>query len=327
MNIAIVTGSRAERGLMEGLCTKLLQENDIEVFDIEMKLDIAFVGYNDDPGDRQAGRMQSTIYAMREHIGYTRKPYDYAILPGDRYEMIAAGIALHMLKIPCVHIFGGYVTEGSQDDAWRHCLTKLSQLHFVENEECRQRVIQLGEHPDTVHNVGMIGCDFSDIEADSTYDYIVIYHPETLGETDVEPLKHIFWDRSKVLWIKPNSDPDREKANIDGAVHNYFAVRDDIPRKQFLSYLKGAKAIIGNSSAGIREAPMLGTPAVNIGDRQQGRTGIGVYHARNNITSISVALKWALKYGGGYVNHDGTDEIVRILNEWKPRIRKRFYDI
>ena len=305
MNIAIVTGSRAERGLMEGLVEKL-GAWPIVVTPTE---------------GTHIQQMWNAMHWARVEVS-NRKP-DFAILPGDRYEMVAAGIALHMLKVPCVHIFGGYVTEGSQDDAWRHCLTKLSQLHFVETEECRRRVIQLGEHPDTVYNVGMIGCDFSDIEADSTYDYIVIYHPETLGETDVEPLKKVMSGK-KALWFTPNSDPGTYSIR---SLSGEWNALENLPRKQFLSYLKGAKAIIGNSSAGIREAPMLGTPCVNIGDRQQGRTGIGVYHARNNITSITVALKWALKYAGGYFNYDGTDEIVRILNEWKPTIRKRFYDM
>ena len=310
MNIAIVTGSRAEWGLVAPLATELGA----------VKIDVSC--WRNDMTHIE--RMQE---AMRVIQVKSRWEFDYAILAGDRYEMVAAGIALNMLKVPCVHIFGGYVTEGSQDDAWRHCLTKLSQLHFVENEECRQRVIQLGEHPDTVHNVGMIGCDFSDIEADSTYDYIVIYHPETLGETDVMPLKEAMHGKL-CLWFTPNNDPDTFVMN--GYQGEFWAITDNLPRRQFLSYLKGAKAIVGNSSAGIREAPAMGTPCVNIGDRQKGRwiNRVGVVSCDNNAESIISHLKQAEKEGqfiSGY-NEDGTDKIVEILKAWTPHIRKGFYD-
>jgi len=317
MNIAIVTGSRAEWGLMEPLAEKL----EARKIDISYERGLAVLGGAVD-------HMQCAGMWLVEDLNEHGRP-DFVILPGDRYEMVAAGLALHMLKVPCVHIFGGYVTEGSQDDAWRHCLTKLSQLHFVENEECRQRVIQLGEHPDTVHNVGMIGCDFSDIEADSTYDYIVIYHPETLGETDPEPIFNVMCNKN-TLFFTPNNDPGNYgiTEELKASVKATFV--DNLPRRQFLSYLKGAKAIVGNSSAGIREAPAMGTPCVNIGDRQKGRwiNRVGVVSCDNNAESIISHLKQAEKEGqfiSGY-NEDGTDKIVEILKAWTPNTRKGFYD-
>ncbi len=207
---------------------------------------------------------------------------DWLIVLGDRFEVFSVVATAHTLGIPVAHISGGEVTTGSLDDGWRHCITKLSYLHFVYAEEYRKRVVQLGEHPDRVFNVGHIGLEdvhqFKHI-ARNPY-YVVMWHPETTrnskeqGEDLGVLLAFLAEIDGHLVFFTSQGDSGSRKINkeikrfCEKPGRTYTV---NLDRELFLTILGGAKALIGNSSAGIYEAPAMGVPSINIGTRQQGR--------------------------------------------------------
>ena len=199
-------------------------------------------------------------------------------------------------KIPVAHLHGGEITEGAYDDAIRHAITKMSHLHFTSTEEYRKRVIQLGENPERVFNVGAIGIDNLKhlkllsrdvLERELQFllkeqTILVTYHPVTLDENDTrmqfQCLLNVLNDRQdiRIIFTLPNSDTggrviipmiqDFVKCNKDRAIA--FASLGSL---RYLSVLRCVSAVVGNSSSGIIEAPSFGIPTLNIGNRQKGR--------------------------------------------------------
>jgi len=205
---------------------------------------------------------------------------DCVIVLGDRWEILAASIAAHIHRIPISHLHGGEITAGATDEAWRHSITKMSSLHFTATETYRNRVIQLGEHPDTVFNVGALGTQglICRDKQPNNGKVVVLYHPETLHPNSITD----FWNIIEVLKeldLKPTlimSNADNGGHNINRIIEqqgygNLWEVFTSKHRDDFLSLLMGSDAIIGNSSAGIIEAPALGVPTINVGNRQKGR--------------------------------------------------------
>lgn len=221
---------------------------------------------------------------------------DIMITFGDRYEMMAAAVAAHLQRILIAHIHGGEVTEGAFDDAMRHAMTKLAHLHFTAATAYQNRVIQLGEHPDRVFNFGPPGLDALDhlqlrddtelqdfLEAPISRPFFLItLHPETLSPN---PPNHLVNALTSALEEFPhacfvftgvNADPGFNEIS-DGI--NQFAAKVGINAQtvlslgqtNYLSALRIADVVIGNSSSGLIEAPAMGTPSVNIGGRQNGR--------------------------------------------------------
>lgn len=219
---------------------------------------------------------------------------DILVILGDRFEMLAAAEAALVMRIPIAHLHGGEVTTGAFDDSIRHSITKMAHLHFVAAEEYARRVIQLGEEPDRVHCAGAPGLEFR--ESHMTRDelakaldfaldeplFLVTYHPETLSGADpadaAGALTHALDDfpEARVIITGVNADPANRK--LDAAFRTYsqtgtkwvLAV-SSLGRRRYTSALALASVVIGNSSSGLIEAPALGTPTVNIGDRQRGR--------------------------------------------------------
>jgi UDP-hydrolysing UDP-N-acetyl-D-glucosamine 2-epimerase len=214
-------------------------------------------------------------------------------------------------------LHGGEITEGAYDDAFRHAITKLSQLHFTSTEEYKNRLIQMGEQPHRVFNVGAIGIDNilnkkllskKDLEVNlgikfKKYNYQVTFHPETLGEIDVESQFKILLeaiekqsDVSFFVFTKSNADTDGRVINqmIDEFVSNNPSKAiafKSLGSLNFLSLVKVCDAIIGNSSSGIIEAPSLQTQTINIGDRQKGRIQAdSVINTRVEVEAISQAI-------------------------------------
>ena len=256
---------------------------------------------------------------------------DIVLVHGDRFETFGAAVAASIMNIVVAHIQGGEVT-GSIDESLRHAITKLAHIHFVSNEDAKTRVIKLGEDPKLVFNVG---CPMTDIlltmklidkkdafekiketfHNGSSYEpskpySIAIMHPVTTQYGhNIEPVRNMLRAIDSVglqtilLW--PNADAGarevvesikkfiREKTN---SVH--IDVFDNLPIRLFLSLLKNAALIIGNSSSAIREACYFGTPAVNIGSRQRGRTrGTNVIDANEDYENILQAVKRQLAHG------------------------------
>jgi UDP-N-acetylglucosamine 2-epimerase (non-hydrolysing)/GDP/UDP-N,N'-diacetylbacillosamine 2-epimerase (hydrolysing) len=314
-NICVVTGTRAEYGLLYWLMKEIQADTNLHLqlivtgmhlspefgltyktieedgFAIDAKVEMQL------SSDTPVGIAKSIGLGV---IGFAdaldRLKPDIMVVLGDRYEILAAAQAALVARIPAAHIHGGETTEGAIDESIRHAITKMSHLHFVAAEPYRTRVIQLGEHPDTVFNVGALGIenikrlqlpDKSQLEQSINFDlgtlcFLVTYHPATLGSTSPQFAMQALLDAldlypdAKIIFTKPNSDTDGRILGqmIDEyARHNKerVAVFTSMGQLRYLSALRFVDAVIGNSSSGIIEAPACNTPTVNIGDRQSGR--------------------------------------------------------
>ena len=197
-------------------------------------------------------------------------------------------VAAHTLKVPIAHIHGGEVTAGAIDDGFRHSITKMAYLHFTCAEDYRKRVIQLGEHPQRVFDVGCLG-----LEGIEKYKYtgkrrgyLVSIHPETLQDEKqynlVDDLLTSLADKSPLYFTKSHGDNgsriiNRKIVDFVGADNENRKLLN-LSRHNFLRLLARVKCLIGNSSAGILEAPSLGTSTINIGNRQDGEVKSRFYN-------------------------------------------------
>jgi UDP-hydrolysing UDP-N-acetyl-D-glucosamine 2-epimerase len=225
-----------------------------------------------------------------------RQKPDILVVLGDRFEILAAAQAAMIARIPIAHIHGGETTEGAIDEAIRHAITKMSHFHFTAAEPYRRRVIQLGETPERVLNYGAPGLDNlkkmkllnrASFEKAINFQlgklsFLVTYHPVTLSNTAPEKS---FQELLNAIGQFPEATIIFTKANADtsGRTINYniekYVEKNPVRAKVFtsmgqllyLSAIKNADVIIGNSSSGIVEVPAFHKPTVNIGKRQQGR--------------------------------------------------------
>jgi len=222
---------------------------------------------------------------------------DILVLLGDRYELLAiAGTAL-VMNIPVAHISGGDITEGAIDDQIRHAVSKLSTLHFPGNEESAKRLVRMGEDPNTVFNVGEPGLDsflYLDfisrtglaklLGLDENQKWVVCtYHPETKIETKinlfrVRSILEALMEFNDLQIIVSKANADNGGTQINELLSQYskkypekIILFDNLGQQKYLSLLKSAFFVIGNSSSAIVEAPVIPLPAINIGDRQSGR--------------------------------------------------------
>ena len=382
--ICVITGSRAEYGLFYPLLKEIKMDRSFRLqiiatgmhlspvfgstfkeiekdgFSITEKVDMRL---ND---DSPAGVTVSMGRGLAGFAGALKKlSPDLVLLLGDRFETFSAAAACHTARIPVAHFHGGELTSGAMDDAFRHCITKLSQLHFVSTEASRKRVIQLGESPSRVFNVGALGIDnirkmelFNRPELEKEIGFkfgvktiLVTFHPVTLESQSAEGqfkalLKALDGFRDGgIVFTAPNADADGRvilrlihayvKKNRGRAA--YFA---SLGTRKYLSVLKHSDVVLGNSSSGIIEAPSFGIPTVNIGDRQKGRVKPGsVIDCEPSAASISRALRKAFSpefrrkcsnmpnpYGDGNSARRALKEIKRYLS--KPcTLKKVFHDI
>ncbi|MHC8508119.1 MAG: UDP-N-acetylglucosamine 2-epimerase [Rhodospirillales bacterium] len=221
---------------------------------------------------------------------------DIAAVLGDRYEMLAAATAAMIMNIPVAHFGGGQVTENVIDERIRHALTKIAALHFTLVEPCRQRLIRMGERPETVHTIGAFGvdairgaeirtraetCARLGLEGEGPY-LIITLHPETAGGADpardaAEMLAALDSVKdARLVFTGQNADPGADA--IGRAVGAYVsanpgraALHASLGRDMYYSALAHAEAMVGNSSSAVNEAPSFKLGAVNIGGRQKGR--------------------------------------------------------
>ena len=264
-------------------------------------------------------------------IGFTKafakiKP-DLIIILGDRYEMLAAASAALYSNIAIAHIHGGENTEGAIDEAIRHSITKMSWFHFTATKKYRQRVIQLGESPSRVFNVGGLGVYaisktnfYSKKELEKKFsikfkkfNFLVTMHPVTLegkfSQTNITALLKVLknYKNSNIFFTMPNADKDNKiitkkiKKFVSENKKNSFFFKS-LGLKNYYSILKNIDAVIGNSSSGIIEAPSFKIATINIGDRQKGRiqaksiincnpTEKEIYNAIRKINSTSFKKK------------------------------------
>lgn len=315
MKICIATGTRAEYGLLKPLIEKINADNE---FTLQLLVTGAHLspefgltyrqieadGYEIDAkvemllsSDTAEGITKSMGLGM---IGYAdafkRLSPDLLVILGDRYEMLSIASTALIFRIPIAHIHGGELTEGAYDDAIRHAITKMSALHFTSTEAYRQRVIQLGEQPERVFNVGAIGLDNfqslqllskQELEEDlhitfHPYNYLVGFHPETLSDQSVEDqfeaLLQVIDTQTDSFFIFTKANADTNGRIINQIMEAYVkknpeksALFASLGSLRYLSVMKQVTAVVGNSSSGILEAPSANTATINIGDRQKGR--------------------------------------------------------
>lgn len=313
--IAVITGTRAEYGLLSWLMKEIQADPELELqvivtgahlspeFGLTWR-EIEADGFSIDArvemllsGDSPVAVTKSLGLGI---IGFADaldrlKPHMLVIL-GDRYEMVGAAAAASLAGVPVVHIHGGEITLGAYDDAFRHAITKMSSLHFVAREEYRRRVIQMGESPETVFTVGPACADAllrqplpTKEELESSLGIsledpllLVTYHPETRspvpsGKQITELLVALGGiPEATVIFTGANADTEgriinERAAEFCGACPGRRIFVQSLGRKRYWGALAVAGAVVGNSSSGILEAPLLGTPVVNIGRRQEGR--------------------------------------------------------
>lgn len=241
------------------------------------------------------------------------------VLLGDRYEMLGAAQASMLARIPIAHVHGGEATEGLIDEAIRHAITKMSHLHFVAAEAFRRRVIQLGETPERVWTVGATGLDNiaqmsrigrAELQADLGIElrspsFLVTHHPVTLQTGDPgAPMRTLLevldGFGGTIVITGVNADPGN--AALRQVVDRFAATRrervlaiESLGARRYLSLVATVDAVVGNSSSGLIEAPSLGTPTVDIGDRQRGRLyAPSVVHCNEDATDIRLAVEQVL---------------------------------
>ncbi|HOG41885.1 MAG TPA: UDP-N-acetylglucosamine 2-epimerase [Bacteroidales bacterium] len=382
--ICFVTGTRAEYGLLSRLM-RLVQGDStlqLQIIATNMHLspkfgetyrEIESDGFKIDKRvpiiDEQAEDSPvSTLMAMSRGlegfgIAYSELKPDIIIILGDRHEMLAAATAALISRIPIAHLHGGEVTEGAYDDAIRHSITKMSSLHFTSCEEYRKRVIQLGENPERVFNVGSIGVENikqiplmgkEELESSLNFKFndrtiLVTYHPETLegdSKTGIAELLAAVsqYPELRVIFTMPNSDTGHQP--IVQAIEEYVKQHPysskaftSLGVKRYLSALQYVKAVVGNSSSGIIEVPSFGIPTLNIGDRQKGRIASqSVVHCANDRESISKGIEHVLSPGhqtisansiNPYEKERCAETIYEIISSYDLQncINKSFYDL
>ncbi len=286
---------------------------------------------------------------------------DLLLLLGDRYEILATAQAAMIARVPVAHLCGGDITAGAIDDSMRHAITKLSHLHFVTNEHAARRVVQMGEAPDLIFVTGNPALDdlvsFDPLHRDQleaglglrlrSRNILVTYHPVTLAN---EPPEEAFTELLAALdalgpdvglvFTLPNADT-RGRLLIE-MTRRYVDRRENavahesLGQERYWSCLKSFDAVVGNSSSGLMEAPTVGTPAVNIGERQRGRlradSAIDCPADRAAIgTALDRALAWEQvptesPYGDG---HAATRivEVLRATGDPRQLLVKRFHEI
>jgi UDP-hydrolysing UDP-N-acetyl-D-glucosamine 2-epimerase len=247
---------------------------------------------------------------------------DLLVVLGDRYEALAAAQAAVMLSVPIAHIGGGESSEGAMDESFRHAITKLAHLHFVAAAAFADRVVQLGEDPTHVHVAGALGVDnalhlplLSRVELEAEIGMtltrptvLATFHPVTLAAGGMSGLDAVLtaldrFPRATVAFTEPNADPrgreirHRVRAYAD-ARRPRVKVFTSLGPLRYLSLLSQCDVVVGNSSSGIIEAPALGVPTVNVGDRQRGRLRPeSVLDAGEDAADVEAAIARALDPG------------------------------
>lgn len=380
--ICVVTGTRAEYGLLYWLMKGIIEEESLELqlivtgmhlspefgltyqeiekeFKIDKKIEMLL------SSDTSVGISKSMGLAQISFAeAYAELKPDLLVVLGDRYEIFSAASAAMIARIPIAHLHGGEATEGLIDEAIRHSITKMSHLHFVATEEYKQRVIQLGENPNSVYTVGGMGIEnikrlklLSKEAFEKSIEFrlgekniLVTFHPVTLENS---MSKEQFKELLNAIDVLPDTHIIFTKANSDtyGRVINQMI--DDYvgknPQKavgfaslgqlRYLSSLQYMDAVIGNSSSGLAEAPSFKIGTINIGDRQKGRIKAGSVIDCNPISEDIVkaceklySIKFQAMLRGvinPYGNGCASKQIVEVIKNINlvNITKKTFYDL
>ena len=379
--ICVVTSSRADYGLLRFLIHKIEMS---DFFDLQLVVSGSHLskihGYTlseiikdniaiskkietiSETNTRMdiANNVSNTIQRMTKAFS-SLKP-DMVLLLGDRYEIFSTAIASAFLNIPIAHIHGGELTEGAIDDVLRHSITKLAHIHFTSTKIYRKRVIQMGEQPKSVFNVGSLGVDnlnklkLVDIETlQKNLDFqfkskniMVTYHPVSLNENPADGINILLhalknFKEIGIIFTYPNADILSTKIieNILNFEKNNDNVKvfSNLGQIKYFSCLKYCDGVVGNSSSGIIEAPSLKTWTINIGSRQKGRVRApSVFDVKTNKKEIINKLNFLLNekkffskisFKNPYFKKNTIDAIFKDLVKFSKEkiVHKKFFDI
>jgi len=379
--ICVVTGTRAEYGILKPLINKISLDEELELqllvtgMHLSPEFGLTYKQVEKDgyiinekvemllSSDEDSGIVKSMGMGMILFSETLKKiTPDVIIVLGDRFEIFSLVTTASVLKIPVAHLHGGETTEGVYDEFFRHCITKMSYLHFTSTEEYKKRVIQLGEEPSKVFNVGALSVEniknlelLSKEKIKEKFDidftdrtFIVLFHPVTLEKNTVEKqveelLKAIVETNIDVIFIKGNADSNGRILNqklekFCQKAKNKYRLFTSFTTEEYFSILKYSQGLIGNSSSGIVELPILKVGNLNIGDRQKGRTQCSSTLNCNPVKEeIVEKIKYMLTqeykkrventipiYGDG----NTSNKIIEIIkNNENIDLKKKFYDI
>ncbi|MDK2967543.1 MULTISPECIES: UDP-N-acetylglucosamine 2-epimerase [Lacrimispora] len=382
IRLCVVTGSRAEYGLLVPLIRRIKEDRDLKLqllvtgthLDTRYGLDYRDIKQDGFEIDEtvEMNLASDTSFGICKSMGleliglsgaYERLKPDMVILLGDRYEIFAAAGAAVLCKIPIAHIHGGELTQGAYDDCMRHCITKMSYLHFTSTLEYRKRVIQLGESPDRVFYVGALGIErlkgltlLSKEQLEQSLNTplpaplsLVTYHPATLDSLCItkqfQPLLDALDSFPGLFTVFTGSNSDTGGNQINEMAVSYSRQHPEqavyvasLGSLRYLSMMSISQLVIGNSSSGILEAPALHVPSVDIGLRQKGRVKPGsVISCDTKTDSIRAAISQAMNLN---LEHPATKNpydcpntskkiLTRIKKAFKSGIHleKEFYDM
>ena len=366
--ICVVSGTRAEYGLLRWVMEGIRQSSELELqlLVTGMHLSSEFgmtVNVIEDDGftvDRKIEMLLSSDTAVGVTksmglgmIGFADalaelKP-DLLMLLGDRYEIFAAASSAMIARIPIAHLHGGETTEGAFDEAIRHSITKMSHLHFVAAEEYRRRVIQLGEKPECVFNVGGLGIDnilrlklLRRDELEASLDFklakrnlLITFHPVTLEQNaSAKQMNELLTALAELkdtglIFTMPNADTEGRilfrQIELFCEKHSQARAYTSLGQLRYLSCIQHVNGVIGNSSSGLAEVPSLKKGTINIGDRQRGRLkAASVIDCEPRHDSIRTALErlFSAKFQAQlssvqnpYGNGGASDAVVNTLEK------------
>ncbi|OBU09371.1 UDP-N-acetylglucosamine 2-epimerase [Morganella psychrotolerans] len=379
--VAVFTGTRAEYGLLYWLLKDIQNDPELSLqlivsgmhfapefgetykqiekdgFHIDEKIEI-LLSSNSSVGTAKSIGLGVLGFAD----SFSRLQPDVLVILGDRFEALAAAQTAMILKIPILHLHGGEITEGAYDDAIRHAITKLSYLHGTSTDEHRQRVIQLGESPSRVKNIGAMGLEhlrrtplmsISELGESLKFNlrqpyFLVTYHPVTLGKEPPELSFQILtealdaYPEYQVILTYPNADDGGRL--IIPMIEKYTAAHPSrviaIPslgQVRYLSAVKYSVAVIGNSSSGIIEVPSFDIPTINIGVRQKGRLAAkSVLHTPIELSSIKNAIDSAIdrsymtkneKIINPYGQGNSSSQAINMIKSIDSTSYKSFFDL
>jgi GDP/UDP-N,N'-diacetylbacillosamine 2-epimerase (hydrolysing) len=381
--LCVVTGTRAEYGLLSGLiralCSSPLFKLNIVATGQHLSPEFGFTqseiiddGFRIDAsietlisGDSPTAISKSICLGLAGFADYFKhsRP-DILIILGDRFEIFPAVLAAFLAGVPIAHINGGESTAGAFDEALRHSISKMAWWHFVAAEEYKNRVIQLGEDPDRVFNVGSLSADNirdtvlldrADLICETNIplkkkNLLITYHPETLSSENAEvPFQALLdaldkLDDTCLIFTMPNSD---SRGRLLWSMTKAFVSQRQTHRicfaslgtKLYLSTLNLIDGVVGNSSSGLTEAPTFSIGTINIGDRQKGRLrAASVIDCQATADSILKALdhlytddfrKTLESAQNPYGTPDAATNILNILSSTRipENLSKTFFDI
>ena len=380
--ICVVTGTRAEYGLLKNLIKLLHDSDDFELLlavtgmhlsekfgktyqeieedgiPISIKIDMNLIG------DKPPALSKSTSLGLSGFSNFFESSQpDLILVLGDRYEILSVAIAAMFARIPIAHIHGGELTEGLIDEAIRHSITKFSHIHFTSTEEYKNRVIQLGENPESVFNVGGMGVDAiknielinkEEIETSLGIKFrkknlLITFHPVTLedstSEDQMSELLKALSDQEEttLIFTMPNADTDGriifELIESFVSKNKHAFAFKSLGQIRYLSCIPHVDAVIGNSSSGLCEIPSFKKPTINIGDRQKGRImAESVINCKPFYLDISESIKKAYDYDfrkslkevrNPYGEGGSPQEIMKKLRsiDFSSLLKKKFYDL